>query len=239
MTHRHNNDSAHKTFHERLAAAQFHLRKNLAKLPYMPVLVRLKVPLDEEIDFWWSYIVPYFDPARGFFDYWGHDAGELRFLWNILRPGMVFFDVGAHHGVYSIVASKRLGASGQVVAFEPSPREYARLRLHFRWNRMRAARAERLAIGSASGDRTFFQVDSGDTTRGSLRPPDTRDELSEVVVNTTSLDHYIAAFPLNRVDVVKIDVEGGELEALKGASALMGKLRPIFICEVLDGATRP
>jgi hypothetical protein len=171
MVQRPINNFVRRTWRERLTAAEFHLRKNLAKLRYAPVPGHLKISANEEIDFWWSYVVPYFDPTRSFFDYWGHDVGELRFLWKILRPGMVFFDVGAYHGVYSLVAGKRLGESGQVVAFEPSPRKYERLRLHFRWNRLRTARAERLAIGSTSEDRTFFQVNSGDAKRS----PTTRD----------------------------------------------------------------
>ena len=96
----------------------------------------MKMSPSDEIQFWWSYVVPYFDATRGFFDYWGHDLGDLRFLWRNLKPGIVFLDIGAHHGIYSIVAAKKLGTNGTVVAFEPSSREYRRLRLHLRLNRL-------------------------------------------------------------------------------------------------------
>ncbi|HTV60782.1 MAG TPA: FkbM family methyltransferase [Verrucomicrobiae bacterium] len=228
-----------KTWSDRLLTARFLLRQSLAKLSYAPVPVHVKVDEDEVIDFWWSYIVPYFEPARGFFDYWGHDSSELRFLWRTLRPGMVFFDIGAYHGIYSLVASRRLQGSGQVVAFEPSSREFARLRLHLRWNGARRARAECCAVGARAEERAFFQVNSGDTTRNSLRRPATTDSLDEVRVKTVSLDQYIEGFPLDRLDVVKLDVEGGEMEVLGGATSLLARLRPIFICEVLDAATKP
>ena len=228
-----------KSWSDRLLSARFLLRRTLSKLSYAPVPVHLKVDENEVLDFWWSYIVPYFEPTRGFFDYWGHDSSELRFLWHALKPGMVFFDIGAYHGIYSLVAARRLGDSGQVVAFEPSPREFARLRLHLQWNGLRSACAECCAVGSASEERTFFQVSSGDTTRNSLRPPATSDSLNEVRVKTVLLDQYIAAFPLDRVDMVKLDVEGGELDALRGGSTLLSRFRPIFICEVLDAATQP
>jgi FkbM family methyltransferase len=228
----------HKSWGERFLTARYFVRKNLAKMPYALVPVRMKVSQNDEIKFWWSYVVPYFDPTRGFFDYWGHDLGDLRFLWKSLTPGMVFLDVGAHHGVYSIVAAKKVGASGTVVAFEPSSGEYRRLRLHLRLNRLSSVRTEPLALSSAASTRTFFRVTSGDTTRGGLQPPASADQVSETSVETTRLDDYVARLSLKRVDLVKLDVEGGEREVLEGASLVLTKFRPIFICEVLDAATQ-
>jgi hypothetical protein len=46
----------------------------------------------------------------------GHDLGELRFLWQSLKIGMAFLDIGAHHGIYSIVTARRMGARGTVGA---------------------------------------------------------------------------------------------------------------------------
>ena len=106
------------------------------------------------------------DATRGFFEYWSHDLGELRFLWKTLRPGMVFRDVGAHHGVYSIVAAKKLGHHGTGVAFEPFSTEYRALRLHAQQNRLSSVRTEPLALSSATSTRPFFQIISGDTTLG-------------------------------------------------------------------------
>jgi FkbM family methyltransferase len=228
-----------KSWAVRFHAAQFLLRQTLAKLSYAPVPVHLQISETERLDLWWSYIVPYYEPTRGFFDYWGQDLPELQFLWETLKPGMVFFDIGAYHGIFSLVAGRRLGRSGRVVAFEPSPREFSRLKLHLRWNHIEDARAEPLAVGSDAGERTFFQVSSGDKTRNGLRPPATNDSLTEISVSTVSLDQYIANLPLNRVDVVKLDVEGGEMEALSGAASLLNRFRPMVICEVLDGATQP
>lgn len=237
MATQHIENGLRKPWDERMASVRFHFRRSLSKLPYVPVPLRLKISGDENVEFWWSYVAPFFDPARGFFDYWGKDVGDLRFLWKFLKPGMVFFDVGAYHGIYSLVAAKRLGTTGRIFAFEPSPRELRRLRLHFRWNGSRIARAEAYAVGAAIEQRTFFQVVSGDTTRSGLRPPATSDSVASVSVKTTSLDRYVYDLSLNRVDVVKMDVEGGELEALQGATHVLTALRPVFICEVLDAAT--
>jgi FkbM family methyltransferase len=190
------------------------------------------------VGFWWSYVVPFFDARRRFFDYWGHDLGDLRYLWRILKPGMVFLDIGAHHGLYSVVAAKRLGEDGTVVAFEPSEREFRRLRLHLRLNGMHLVRAEPIALGAMASTQKFFQIISGDNTRGGLRPPASSDRVSETSVETARLDDYVERRALSRVDVVKLDVEGGELGVLQGASSVMTKFRPIFICEVLDATTQ-
>ena len=228
----------HKSWDERFTTVRFVVRKTLAKIPYALVPVRMKMSPSDEIQFWWSYLVPYFETTRGFFDYWGHDLGDLRFLWTNLKPGSVFLDIGAHHGIYSIVAAKKLGTNGTVVAFEPSSREYRRLRLHLRLNRLHSVRAEPLALSSATSTRTFFQITSGDTTRGGLQPPASSDRVSEISVETTRLDDYVSRFPLQRVDLVKLDVEGGEREVLEGASLILKKFRPIFICEILDATTQ-
>ncbi len=238
MVLRHIETFLHKSWDERFATARYFFRQGLAKIPYAPMPIRMRMSDEEKIEFWWSYVVPYFDPDRHFFDYWGHDLGELRFLWQSLKPGMVFLDIGAHHGIFSIVAARRMGAHGTVVAFEPSPREYQRLCLHLRLNRMRSVRTEPLALGSSNCTRQFFQVTSGDTTRGGLQSPASPDLVSTVTVNAAQLDDYVSQFPMERVDIVKLDVEGAEREVLEGASHVLTVLRPALICEVLDATTQ-
>jgi FkbM family methyltransferase len=227
-----------KSWSERFETMQFYVRQGLARVPYIPFPVRLRVSPSQEIDFWWSQIVPYYDANRGFFDYWGDDIGDLRFLWNVLAPGMVFVDIGAYHGIYSVVAGNKLRRDGTVFAFEPSPREYRRLRVHLRWNRLSMARPEMLAIGAETSKNTFFQVSAGDTTRNGLRAPASRDAVSEIPVNVVSLDEYVNGRNIERIDVIKLDVEGGEIDALRGGAKVFGKLRPILICEVLDATTQ-
>ena len=227
-----------RPWEEKVLTARFFFRKGLAKIPYALVPVRMKMSSSEEIQFWWSYLVPHFDATLGFFDYRGHDLGDLRFLWRNLKPGAVFLDIGAHHGVYSVVAAKKLGANGVVAAFEPSAREYRRLRMHLRLNRLGSVRAEPLALGSAACTQKFFQITNGDNTRGGFRPPASEDRVSEISVETVRLDDYVSQFPLARVDFVKLDVEGGEREVLQGASSVLTKFRPILICEILDATTQ-
>jgi FkbM family methyltransferase len=237
MTSSHMQNFLQKSWPQRVETMQFYLRQGLSKVPYLPVPVRLQVSPSQEIGFWWSQIVPYFDSNRGFFDYWGEDVGDLRFLWKVLDPGMVFMDLGAYQGIYSVVAGKKLQGTRNIFAFEPSPREFRRLRLHLRWNRLSTTRAEMLALGAGKSKTTFFQVKSGDTTRNGLRAPDSSDTVTEIPVTIISLDEYVREQNIQRVDVIKLDVEGGEIDVLRGAAKVFGEMRPLLICEVLDATT--
>ena len=192
-----------------------------------------------ELSFWWSYIYDLDRPDRRFSEYWGYDGGELRFLWQFLEPGMVFFDVGAYHGIFSVLAAMRLSSRGQVVAFEPSPRERRRFELHIRMNRLREVRLEPYAVSTRTGSMKFFTVTGGFASMNSLKLPEIQAPVHETTAEAISLDEYLAQRKYMRIDIMKIDVEGGELEAFRGAKLTLRSMRPIIICEVLDWVTRP
>jgi len=227
-----------KTPGQRADTVRYFARRGLSKFPYVPVPVRLQVSPSEKTVFWWSYVVPFFRPERDMLEYWGEDVGELRFLWHFLRPGMTFLDAGAYHGVYSILAAQKTGRRGRVVAFEPSPRERRRLELHLRMNRMRWVSVEPRALGAAGGRRKLFMA-TADATMNSLRRPVAESTVQEIEVETVCLDEYCAAQHIERLDLIKLDTEGGEIEVVEGARHMLKSTRPLLICEVLDLVTQP
>jgi len=229
----------HKTQQQRAVTIRFFARRGLSKVPYLPIRVRLEVSPKETTTFWWSYVPSSLHSERGLLDYWGDDIGELRFLWRILEPDSCFIDVGAYHGIYTLVASRRIQKRGHIVAFEPSVREQRRLRLHLRINNISSVVLESYAVGAQNGESYLFTVLSGFTSMNSLRRPATQDPIRPVAVKTISLDEYLEAKRMERVDVLKLDTEGGELEVLRGARRKLEELRPMIICEVLDWVTGP
>jgi FkbM family methyltransferase len=210
----------------------------LSKLPYAPHRTRLQLTREEYMAFWWSYFPASFNPERRLLEYWGSDIGDLRFLWTHLRSGMTFLDIGAYHGLYSIVAAKKMGRAGRVVAFEPSARERDRIRLHLRSNKIGCVAVEPYALAAQEGRAPLAVVLDGYSTMNSLRPP-LDHPAKQVMVNTITLDAYLTQNHIDTVDFLKIDTEGGELEAFRGAHALLSHMRPLIICEVLDQVTRP
>jgi FkbM family methyltransferase len=151
---------------------------------------------------------------------------------------MTFFDIGAHHGIYSVVAAKRLGSRGQVVAFEPSARERHRLALHLQMNDTRAL-VEPYAVTSRTGTFPFFVVESGFTSMNSLVFPPVQNAVRKSNVDGICLDQYVTANKIRKIDLLKIDIEGAELFAFRGARCILEFARPTIICEVLDWVTAP
>jgi len=229
---------ARKPAVDKRVAVRFFARKALTKLPCAPIRAWLDVVPGERFRFWWSYLPMVDHSDRTLWEYWGDDCGELRFLWQFLSPGMAFFDIGAYHGIFSLVAAKRLGSRGRVVAFEPSQRERRRFELHMRWNGLSEVRLEPYAVSSTSGPLKFFAVSSGFTSMNSLKTPPIESPIRETTVEAVSLDAYLQDHRITQIDLMKIDVEGGELEAFRGASRMLSAIRPILICEVLDWVTR-
>jgi FkbM family methyltransferase len=227
-----------KTPEQRRMTARFLATMWLAKLPYAPHRVRLAVTPSELTHFWWSYFPASFHPDRSAFEYWSDDIGDLRFLWRFLKPGMTFLDVGAYHGVYSVIAAKKLRCSGRVVAFEPSPRERQRMLRHLRYNGTESVTLEPYALAAEEGTASLSVVIDGYTTMNSLRPPAIDQATKQMTVDTVSLDGYLHRKKIERVDLMKIDTEGGEVDAFRGADQLLSRVRPLIICEVLDLVTR-
>jgi FkbM family methyltransferase len=175
------------------------------------------------------------DILRGQFE-----NAERLFVERYLAPGMTVLDIGAHHGFYSVLASKKVCSDGRVIAFEPSPRERERLARHLAWNSCSNVRVEETALGETEGQAEFFLVDGKETGCNSLRQPDTKHPTRRLQVQVNRLDKYLGARKIASVDFIKLDVEGAELGVLKGATEVLENLpRPVLLCEVQDRRTKP
>ena len=168
------------------------------------------------------------------------ENAETRFVERFLQAGMTVLDIGAHHGFYTLLASKLVGPTGRVVSFEPSPRERVRLERHVRLNKCGNVRIEQTALGASPGKAELFLVEGMEDYCNSLRPPAVNAETRRVPVNVTTLDEFLSSTRLTGVHFIKLDVEGAELEVLKGASNLLRQSsRPVFMIEVYDIRTKP
>jgi FkbM family methyltransferase len=222
---------------EKRTTLRFLTHKAIAKVPFLPVRARVAMSPADTIHYWWSYVPMSFHAERSLLDYWGDDLEEVRFVWEFLKPGMVFFDIGAHHGFYSLLAAKRVSQRGRIVAFEPSVRERKRFELHMKWNGVEGVCLEPYAVSSATEPLRFYSVDSDFTMMNSLKRPRVEEAVHENIVEAVSLDDYVSKNDIPRIDLIKIDVEGGELEAFRGAERVLQAIRPVIVCEVLDWVT--
>jgi FkbM family methyltransferase len=145
--------------------------------------------------------------------YW--NGGYDRLADFVPQAGWIVFDVGANAGVYTVQQARR---GAYVFAFEPNPDCCRRLRTSIRLNNLEGqVTATGCALGAVSGS-AELRVPEGLTTMGSLRPEWTpRAGGSQVEVEVQTLDQVVRSFAINRIDLLKIDVEGLELDVLHGA----------------------
>lgn len=222
----------HKPQSEKAVTIRLRFKRLWRQLfPSIPLLIRLPY------GGWWLTVNDVCSDAifTGNFE-----EAEWRFVEHFLREGMTVLDIGAHHGFYTILAAKKVGPSGSVIAFEPSPRERKKLLLHLKLNRCTNVKVEPFALASQDGEATLFVVNGRNTGYNSLRPPVVSEPIKAISVRTMRLDTYLEKEHIHNVDFIKIDVEGAELETLNGAKKLLGhNSRCVIMIEVSDVRTAP
>jgi FkbM family methyltransferase len=156
----------------------------------------------------------------------------------LLKPGDVFFDVGANVGYLSAIAAGIVGIRGQVHAFEPAPEYFAQLKRLAELNPAHSIFANPCAAGEKNTVRTIYLTrEAGQNTlvshyKGAI------DITATQQVRVVRLDSYIEEEEIERIALIKIDVEGYELNVLKGLERYFRRAghRPPIICEVAPRA---
>jgi FkbM family methyltransferase len=150
-----------------------------------------------------------------------------------LRPGAVAIDIGANLGEWTVPLARAVGAGGQILACEPAPLAAKALEATLGANALRQAAVIRCAVGGHDGSAEFTvpvvtsaQADSGTARIGAGRP-----DHETLSVALSRLDSLVAERGLDRVDLIKIDVEGHERQVLDGAEATLGRFRPTLVIE--------
>jgi len=159
---------------------------------------------------------------------------EVKYLEKLLRPGDVFIDGGANLGIYSMAAAACVGPAGRVIAFEPQTRVLAILQKNIELNQSTQIEAHALGLAEREGEASLYSACEG-VVNASLGT--SAGTASVQTINLTSLDRFFEKHGLNRLDVLKIDVEGAEELVLRGAASTLEKHRPKIIFEVNPIAT--
>ena len=147
---------------------------------------------------------------------------KLELFAGTIQEGMTVFDIGAHAGYYSLIASRAVGRAGHVVAFEPLERNLTHLRRHVALNHASNVKVHNVAVTNRRGVARF---DPGtESFMGKLAPEGTLE------VRTVALDDLVAAGSVPSPNVMKLDIEGEESNALLGATNVLRDARPtIFL----------
>ena len=174
-----------------------------------------------------------------------YDTFSLHRLKEMDLDGKVFYDIGAHIGVYSFYLSRLLGKNGAVHAFEPNPANIERMtQIRDANNDMDNMHIHQIALSDQKGEIEFMtnnNIESGRSSGGFISDADTIWNKAvykhKGFVNTKSKTIQLDAIEnelgiKRKPDIMKIDVEGAEYQVLKGAQETIEKYKPIIIMEV-------
>lgn len=146
-----------------------------------------------------------------------------------VTPGMTVLDVGAQTGFYSLLLSKLVGPKGKVIAFEPLPANFRLLEENVRLNSLENVTLRNRAVAEVSGEMKFeFPHHEPTLIGGPVLEGDSRDFFA---VEVDSLDDFLGEGGLP-VHFIKIDVEGAEVEVLRGARRMLRAAHPYMMIEL-------
>jgi len=163
-------------------------------------------------------------------------------LRQILHEGHTFVDVGANVGLFTMLASRWVGRSGRVIAFEPSGREFARLRHHVDHNALSNVLALQTAAGDCAGTAVLHVADARYSGLNTIENRFMYDDVVEAcreVVPVVEIDDVVRRHGVPRVHAMKIDVEGAEHKVIAGARQTIARDLPVLILEVAGAAQEP
>jgi FkbM family methyltransferase len=228
-----------------------HAPQRLRSLRNLPVLggwihsvSRHVLPLDEKV---WARVET--GPARGLWlelnprtgqNYLRGDA-ELavqNILTERLHPGMVFYDLGANIGLFTLLAARLVGDSGKVFSFEPDSENAARLRRNVQRNGFANVTVVEKGIWSTTTKLNFVKSGADSPDHGVGKFVAAENGAGGTLSQCISLDDFTQDASIPPPDALKCDVEGAEVEALRGGTKLFQSRHPWIVCEMHSDANR-
>ena len=153
------------------------------------------------------------------------------------KSGDIVVDVGAHIGLYSLIAAKRVGPGGKVIAIEPDPENFKILRKNILLNRSKNIEALECAAYSAREKLKLFlpELEQGRTIFNTVMQDRAKTSINFLEVEANTLDNILESKNITEVNWIKIDVEGAELEVLKGAVNTLSSNRDLTLLVEVHG----
>ena len=151
-----------------------------------------------------------------------------KLLNRMLRPGQVAFDIGSNIGMHAMIMANRVGPAGQVHVFEPDPHPLGRLKANMNLNGLANVTVNQAAISSRTETRQLYLHDDsiGNFANASLQAANVGRSTTTIDMKVWSLDDYVAANPIPRLDAIKLLAQGEEWNALQGGIETIKRYRP-------------
>jgi FkbM family methyltransferase len=162
-----------------------------------------------------------------------YEQENFLFLQRQVKAGDKVLDIGAHIGLFSVIAAQLVGKNGKVYAFEPAAETNSLLKQTVAINKLESiVETYQEAMGEKSGKATFYvSAVKGDNSNSTVSYKDDR-KLFAMEVNMLSIDDFVKAKNLDKLSFIKIDVEGAEYDTLRGAENTLRNLQPACILAI-------
>ena len=166
-----------------------------------------------------------------------YEYRHRQLIEQLVPEGGTFFDIGAHVGFYTLLASILVGENGKVVAFEPLPRNIYFLKEHVRLNRLANVSIIEAAVSDSTGYATFSEgpdnfIDFTEFSNGSDHSMAHFSPIGNLTVKTVSLDELHLQGEVPPPNFLKIDVEGADALVLKGAKKVLATFHPTIFLSI-------
>jgi FkbM family methyltransferase len=207
-----------------LPFGRYHLANALARFAGTPFLARLPPDLGGS-----SFVCDLHDTISREVCFTGrYEPQETQLALRLLGPGMVVADVGANWGYFTLVCAHLVGRTGRVIALEPHPRLASMLAENVAGNALSQVEVHRVAAGATSESRGFVGFDERGGNWGVSRAAQ-GSEVPDFESQAVALDTLLDERQAGRIDLVKIDIEGAEAEAIRGMAAGLERHRYRYV----------
>ena len=152
-----------------------------------------------------------------------YEPEVIKEIKSTLNNGSTFIDGGANIGFFSLIASKIVGPTGTVIAFEPTPSTFNYLKKNININRINNIIINDKGLSSSEKQLPFLLKSNNPEANHIISKEDEslHDENEIIKISTISIDKYCDENKIKKIDLIKLDIEGQEFEAIKGAREIL------------------
>lgn len=167
-----------------------------------------------------------------------YEKAELTVYKALLRKASMIVDVGGNIGLYTVIGARYMNPMGRIVTFEPVPSNVDHLKINISLNSVeKKVTVEPLAIGENDGMIDLF-ISEKSLGNHSASSDNAGKNSKKISINKTSIDNYYRKNNIENLDILKIDIEGYDYFALKGALKTINKYKPTLFIEFIPDLVR-
>jgi FkbM family methyltransferase len=159
---------------------------------------------------------------------------ETKILQHIAKRSKVVVDIGANVGYYTVELAKLLETSGELLSFEPVEATFSQLNKNVELNQLEnKVKTFQLGLSNSITETNIFLPRISGSSAASLRNLHPEEEFESQIIKISTLDYVVGSLGITDCNLIKIDVEGGELQVIEGGIETISKFKPIVFAELL------